>query len=131
VAHKKKLALLHMDVPAAVAFKVMPPEAKDTIPPVNVQAQQMLYGALLMETKKREQETDILLFNWDEPDSPNKVPGLMGSFAEAWNPHNPKIVETVPGPTPDDVPATAEQDSATPEETDMPQSTPSTSQVAQ
>jgi hypothetical protein len=98
-AHRKKLALLNMNVPAEVAARLPSPAAANVIPAKNPRLQQMLYEALLLETKGRAEMTTMLLFNWGDPgqtDAPNNMPGLMDKIREAWDPKKPLPVATAP-----------------------------------
>ncbi len=106
----KKLALLHMNVPAEVSARL--PAAAGNVPPAkNPALQRMIYEALLWETKGRAERTEMLLFNWGEAgeaDAPNNIAGLLGKFGEAWDPQKLRPVEMAPAePAADDADAAA------------------------
>jgi hypothetical protein len=94
----KKVALLNVDVPATYAVK-MPVVGTTVKPVVNVQAQEMVYEAGIVEMKGRSSTIDVMLMPWGNADAPNVVPGLMGKVAEAWDPKKPRAVETAPAET--------------------------------
>ncbi|HVT81429.1 MAG TPA: hypothetical protein VHM90_12305 [Phycisphaerae bacterium] len=71
----RPLALLHMNMPANG----------------NLQTQKLAYEALLVETKGRAKITDILLFNWEGPDAPNKFPDVRARMTDAWDPKKPRL----------------------------------------
>jgi hypothetical protein len=102
--HDKKLALLHMNVPLEVWFKLPVAGTIEQPPKPNYGLQELLYEALLLETKGRAEWTDMMLFDWGttaaQKDAPNHVPGLMAKITEAWDPKKPKQAETTPA-TPD------------------------------
>jgi len=97
--NKKKLALLHMNVPVEVSARLPSPGAASAAPAKNPALQQAIYEALLLETKGRAEMTDALLFNWGDAgaaDAPNSVPGLLVKIGQAWDPKKPRTAETLP-----------------------------------
>ena len=101
--NKKKLALLNMNVPAEVSARLPAAGAGNAAPAKNPALQQMIYEALLLETKGRAEMTDALLFDWGgagQADAPNNVPGLLAKLGEAWDPKKPRPVETAPAEPP-------------------------------
>jgi hypothetical protein len=99
--NRRKVALLNMNIPVDVSTR-MPPAGSNIKPPRNPALQEMIYEALLLETKGRAEMEDVLLFSWgDERDgsnvlNPNKMPELMAKVHEYWDPQKPKPVETAP-----------------------------------
>jgi hypothetical protein len=120
--NRKKVALLNMNVPAEVSAKLTPPWLKAK-PLPNPALQDLIYEALLLETKGRAEMDELLLFNWgDERDAvtlrtPRKMPIVMEKMRDYWDPQKPKPVETAP--TTEEIPADGydtgdgDQDSAT------------------
>jgi hypothetical protein len=106
--NRKKVALLNMNVPVEVSARLNSPRLK-TMPLPNPALQELIYEALLLETKGRAEMEEVLLFNWgDERDAatiraPRKMPLLMERVRDYWDPQKPKPVETAPATS--DVPA--------------------------
>jgi hypothetical protein len=99
----KHLALLRTQVPVEVSARLPSPQASDVKPAKNPALQQMIYEALLLETKGRAENTTMLLFDWGDSaqsDAPNNVPGLLAKIGEAWDPQKPRAAETLPAETP-------------------------------
>jgi hypothetical protein len=97
-AHDKKLALLHMNIPARVSAKISDSSAP---PAANPTLQRLIYDALLLETKGRAAQTQVMLFRWGssgQEEAPNHLPKMLQRIGQAWEPKEPR--EIVPTPAP-------------------------------
>jgi hypothetical protein len=103
--HELPVALLDMEVPPSVSFKLPLPGHAEAGRPPTPRLQAQSYEALLTETKGRSAFTDILLLTWNEPGSLSHASGLFPTVAAAWDPKKPKARELAFPEGPEDAPA--------------------------